>query len=72
MTMKKVFTHTGYVVGVDERTPKEYRRKVELRETKTMWVSSGGQCFIKNRNGHAPGKWPKWKLDIGSIEEKTE
>lgn len=61
--MKKVFTHYGYIVGADSRTPKDYRRKVKLRETKTMWVTEKGSRFSK-RLLTTPGMdWPLYCLD---------
>ena len=62
------FTHTGYVEGVDSRSPKGYRRKVELRETKTLWISRDNQRFSKKRDGLVPGDLPMWRLNLNSIE----
>lgn len=62
------YTHVGYVTGVDSRSPKGYKRKVQLRETKTFWVSRNNMRFSKKRDGLVPGDWPMWRLDLKSIE----
>ena len=67
--MKVYFTHTAYEVGVDARTTKNYRRKVLLRETKTMWISKDGRRYMKRRDGYTAGDWPMFKLDIETITE---
>jgi hypothetical protein len=67
--MKVDFTHTAYEVGVDARTTKNYRRKVLLRETKTMWISKDGRRYLKRSGGYTAGDWPMFKLDIETITE---
>lgn len=61
------FTHTAYEVGVDARTPKNYRRKVLLRETKTMWISKDGRRYMKQRDGCVAGDWPMLMLDLETL-----
>jgi len=52
-----------YKVGCDARTPKSYKRKVKLRETKTLWVTETGERFKKN-NLTTPGTdWPLYCLE---------
>ncbi len=63
------FTHTAYEVGVDARTPKNYRRKVLLCETKTMWISKDGRRYMKRSGGYTAGDLPMFKLDIETIIE---
>lgn len=62
------FTHSGYVRGCDARTPKEYRRKVQLRETKCYWIDKHGTRYSKKWDGSTPGDWPMFKLDLETIE----
>jgi len=62
-----MFTHEGYVVGCDARTPEGYRRKVSLRETKTLWISKDGERYRKNRGGRVAGDWPMFRLDLDTI-----
>jgi len=64
------FTHEGFIVGVDARTPNGYKSKVLLRETKTMWITSRGHRFSK-RSGWAVGSqvWPMYSLDLDSINQ---
>jgi hypothetical protein len=66
--MDSRFTHTGVVVGVDARVRRDFRRKVLLRETKTLWVSSGGSRYRKFADGRTSEDWPMYMLDLGSIE----
>jgi len=61
------FTHTAYEVGVDARTPNNYRRKVILRETKTMWISKDGRRYMKRRDGRVAGAWPMLMLDLETL-----
>jgi len=62
----KEYTHTGYIVGADTRTPKDYRKKVNLRATKTMWVTKSGMRFRRDKrefwNGSSFGDWPLYQL----------
>lgn len=60
MTSAK-YTHIGFVVGVDNRTPSGWGRSVQLRETKKMWISDCGYRFMKNTMKE-PGRWPVYAL----------
>ena len=61
-----MFTHEGYVIGCDARTPDNYRKKVRLRETKTLWVTESGVRFRKP-HGRVSGDFPLYRVDIDSI-----
>lgn len=58
---KNKFTHYGYVVGVDARVPRDYIRKIKLRQTKMFWVDKAG-CKFRKRSLYVPGEWPLYKL----------
>ena len=62
------FTHFGYIVGCDARTPVNYKRKVNLRETKMFWISENGFRFSKKHYGKTSGSWPMWRIDLKSIK----
>ena len=63
-----IWTHTGYVKGVDSRTSGINKKLVKLRETKTLWISQEGLRFSKKLGGYGPGEWPMWKLETESIK----
>jgi len=67
------YTHTGYIVGADARTRDDYRRKVNLRATKTMWISECGQRFRRREGalseGRGFGNWPLYQLT--EIQDNT-
>ena len=62
-----MFTHEGYIIGCDMRTDRNYRRKVKLRETKTMFVSETGERFCKKYGLRGPGDFPKYRLESQPI-----
>ena len=66
------YTHTAYEYGVDARVRSGYKRKVTLRETKTMWISQDGRRYSKKAGGRVFGDWPLFMIDLESIEEKPE
>lgn len=66
------WTHTGRVVGCDARTAPGYSRRVQLRETKTLWVSSCGLRFSKKWDGAEPGRWPRTRLDLSTVQPIPE
>lgn len=62
-------THEGYIVGVDNRTPDNFRAKVKLRETKMFWITEYNNKFRK-ATGRAVGiDWPMHRLEIESIKK---
>jgi len=62
-----MWTHEGYEEGCDARVPSAYRRKVMLRETKTMWISKDGRRFSKKHFGAVPGAWPMYRLNLSTV-----
>lgn len=64
-----MFTKVAYEIGVDARTPGGYKRKVKLRETKTMFISECGRRYIKKNGYRVAGDWPMWMLDGESIKD---
>lgn len=68
MAKKKTYTHTGIFHGADGRTPKDFKRRAVLRETKKYWITSLGKRFSKNF-GSGPGQWPLYRLDLDTIEK---
>jgi hypothetical protein len=61
--MKYVYTHYGYMVGCDARTPAKFKKRVNLRETKTMWITESGTKFSKKTLCVAGcGDWPLYEL----------
>lgn len=66
-SMSTVWTHEGYEVGADSRTTANYRRKVILRETKTLWISADGRKYSKKHEGLVPGQWPMYQLDLATV-----
>jgi len=64
MANKTEYTHVGWIVGCDARTPAGYRRKVRLRETKTLWVSECRRRFSKRVYLQETGQeWPLYQLE---------
>jgi hypothetical protein len=61
--MSNVFTHEGYIVGNDARTSKNYRRKVRLRQTKTLWIAEDGSRFNKKWLVNPGTNWPLYCLE---------
>jgi hypothetical protein len=67
--MTDVWTHTGYIVGCDARTPRDWKRMVLLRETKKWWVAEDGTKWTK-RWGSRVGEqhsWPMYCLKLDSV-----
>lgn len=65
-----MFTHKGYIVGNDNRTPAGWRRLVSLRETKTFWIDKTGNKYRKaNGSQVGIGKWAVSRLDVETIVE---
>ena len=65
--MAKELTHCGYIHGTDVRTPKNYKRRIELRETLRYWIEADGTKYRKD-DGRVPNsQWPMYRLDIASI-----
>ena len=64
-----MFTHEGYEFGFDARMPDNYKRKVILRETKTLWISKCGKRYSKKRNGRVSGVWPLVYLELSTIKK---
>lgn len=62
------FNLIGYEIGCDSRCSPSYRRKVKLRETKTMFISECHRRYKKS-DGYVHGSWPMFKLDLKTIEE---
>jgi hypothetical protein len=65
---KNKFTHTGIMRGADARTPRNWQKRVQLRETKNFWVTSYNLKFRKS-TGFGAGDWPRFCLDLESIKE---
>ena len=61
------FEYEGYEYGVDNRTMPNYKRKVMLRETKTMWISKCGRRYSKKNGGRVLGSWPMYYLDLNTV-----
>lgn len=64
------YSFIGYIVGRDARVSDDYRRKVKLRETKTLYVSESGRRFKKS-NLAAPGLWPMYQLESEPVRIPT-
>lgn len=70
--MNKKLTHVGYVIGCNSTMPKDYKRKVLLRETKTTWVTEHGSKYRKDSGRISPRDvWAGLRLDLSSIKEIT-
>lgn len=67
MSNKKL-THKGLILGVDARTPKDYKQFVMLRETKNFWVTKGHIKFRKSDGCIAGEKYSTYELQLNSIE----
>lgn len=65
----EVYTKEAYEVGCDARCQQGYRRKVKLRETKTMLISECGRRYMKRRGLRTPGDWPMFMLDKSTIKD---
>ena len=61
--MKNQFVYEGYIIRYDARTPKNYKRKVKLRETKTMWITESGERFSKKWLTTPGMDWPLYCLE---------
>lgn len=61
-----MFTHKGYIIGVDARTPTGYKVLLSFRETKNFWIDTHNVKYRK-RNGYPIGAWPVYKLDLTTI-----
>ena len=66
MPAKKPMTHQGFIAGCDSRTANDYRQLIRLRETKCYWIDKHGCKYDKN--GHASGLWPVYRLLIETVE----
>lgn len=64
-----MFTKEAYEVGVDARIRDGYKRKVRLRETKTMLISECGRRYGKNNGFRTFGDWPMFMLDEETITD---
>lgn len=63
MTMKQKYTHSGFILTITGK------RRVKLRETKTMWITPYGQRFSKGHGFIVGVTYPHDQLDMNSIEE---
>lgn len=71
--MKNKFTHQGYIVGCDARTPSSFSRLVRLRETKNFWITEHGNKYHKRGfAGSGVGDWPLYKLQTETMSKLTE
>ena len=62
------FTHTAYLVGCDSRTPEGYKRLLNLRATKTLWISKDGGKYKKTNGYPSPrANWPMYRLDLDTL-----
>ena len=69
--MKHKFTHTGFIVGCDNRISENYRKKIKLRETEKFWISEYGVKYRKT-SLRGIGDWPLYRLEEGSIHKIEE
>ena len=60
-------THEGIVRGNDSRTPRDFQKRVLLRETKTLWVSEAGTKYRKKGGHMTNGDWPLLHLDLSTV-----
>lgn len=70
--MKALFVYESYIVGQDNRIRKDYRRKVKLRETKTMWITESGERFSKKWLTTPGTDWPMYCLESEPTLISTE
>ena len=59
-------THRAEVIG-----PSYSKRTVRLRELKLTWLTEDGCAFWKS-DGISINKWPRWRIDIASIQPLKE
>lgn len=66
--MAKKFTHTGKMVGCDNRTRDGFFRIIKLRETSNFWVDEYGEKFRKLTGSSVNGgSWPMYRLEVNTI-----
>jgi hypothetical protein len=69
--MAHKFTHTGIVLGCDNRTRDGYQCKEILRETANFWVTKHGTKYRKHTGSAAGGgSFPMFRLDVTTIKPK--
>jgi len=68
--MSKNFTHYGYMIGCDARINKKFRVRVNLRETKTMWITEKGSRFNKKTLSLVGEYWPLYKLQSEPVKKE--
>lgn len=66
------FTHEGFIVGCDARTPKSFIKKSLTRETKTMWCADNGRRFNKRSLLAVGEEYPLYKLKAQPTRRVTE
>lgn len=62
-----MFTKEAYEIGCDARVREGYKRKVKLRETKTMLIGEDGRRYGKNNGFRMFVDWPMYRLDGETI-----
>ena len=65
--MSQKLTHSAIKKGCDARTPRDWRARVKVRETKLYWIDKFGHKYSKKWNGRGTGNWPMYRLDLDSI-----
>jgi len=61
--------HVGYIVGHCASIRNEYRRKVLLRETKTVWITEYGTKFNKRTLHMVCLGRPMYKLESEPVKQ---
>ena len=70
--MKNKMTHTAIMIGCDARTPKNYKKKISVRETKNFYITKNGIKFKKGWIMSTVGELPLYRLQDGSIKQISE